>query len=86
MNFRDYLQILADEGLEESPLADGALIQAMETKDDENEKITLIFKAIELARLYKDDIKMREFIHRQFEEANGYRHKGFLHEYKMVKG
>ena len=30
MNFKTYLAILEDEGLEESPLADGVLIQAME--------------------------------------------------------
>lgn len=30
MNFKTYLAILEDEGLEESPLADGLLIQAME--------------------------------------------------------
>lgn len=30
MNFKSYLAILGDEGLEESPLADGVLMQAME--------------------------------------------------------
>ena len=30
MNFKTYLAILKDEGLEESPLTDGLLIQAME--------------------------------------------------------
>ena len=30
MNFKTYLAILEDEGLEESPLTDGLLIQAME--------------------------------------------------------
>lgn len=30
MNFKTYLEILETEGLEESPLADGVLIQAME--------------------------------------------------------
>ena len=85
MNFRDYLAILEDEGLEETPLADGLLFLAMENKDDEEKKLEYIWGAIDLARLYRDDPEMREFIHQEFEKANGYRHKGFLHEYKMTK-
>ena len=85
MNFKDYLAILEDEGLEETPLADGLLFLAMENKDDMEKKLEYIWGAIDLARLYKDDPEMREFIHQEFEKANGYRHKGFLHEYKMTK-
>jgi len=33
MNFKTYLAILQDEGLEENPLADGALIQAMKLQE-----------------------------------------------------
>ena len=33
MNFKTYLAILEDEGLEESPLTDGLLIQAMELQN-----------------------------------------------------
>lgn len=85
MNFKDYLAILEDEGLEETPLADGLLFLAMENKDDEEKKLEYIWGAIDLARLYRDNSEMREFIHQEFEKANGYRHKGFLHEYKMTK-
>lgn len=85
MNFKDYLAILESEGLEESPLADGLLFQAMEAKDDEEKKLECIWGAIDLARLYKDDPEMREFVHREFEKENGYRHRGFLHEYRMTK-
>ena len=85
MNFKDYLAILEDERLEETPLADGLLFLAMENKDDEEKKLEYIWGAIDLARLYRDDSEMREFIHQEFEKANGYRHRGFLHEYKMTK-
>ena len=33
MNFKSYLDILESEGLEESPLADGVLIRAMEAQE-----------------------------------------------------
>lgn len=33
MNFKTYLAILEDEGLEESPLSDGVLVQAMELQE-----------------------------------------------------
>ena len=86
MNFKDYLAILADEGLEESPLADGLLFRVMNVKNDEELKIKLIWEAIDLARLYKDDAEMREFVHQAFEKENGYRHRGFLYEYRALKG
>lgn len=84
MNFRDYLEILQSEQLDESPLADGILIIAMETNDDE-EKLTCIFNAVDLARMEKEDVAFRQIVHDEFERVNGYRHKGFMHEYKMMK-
>ena len=86
MNFKDYLAILEDEGLEETPLADGLLFLAMENKDDMEKKLEYIWQAIDVTRMYKDDPRMREFAKQEFEKVNGYKYKGFLYEYKTMKG
>lgn len=85
MNFKTYMQILQAEGLEESPLALGQLILATENKDDDEKRITYIWNAVDLARMYKDDPEMQQFIHEGFERINGRKYEGFLKEYQRMK-
>ncbi len=49
------------------------------------EKIASIWTAIDLARFQKEDKEIRDFIQQEFSEQAGYEHKGFIHEFKMMK-
>lgn len=105
MNFKTYLEILESEGLEESPLADGLLIEAMNaqkqlkryegykatdaiTKEIERlEKIKLssIWEAIDLARMYPPNSDMHNLVLRRFKRQNSREYKGFLYEYRIMR-